>query len=251
MPIIVFDPEQTHTFVAHQRTIDTLLCLPHTNEARISMLDEFRRIYADDPSTLTDTEIFEQTYNSHSALQWYTRDSFLFRLINQALRFSNADLMFKLSYFLIDLYTQLDEIHRQTHESLREESIEKLYRGQTMSRKEFHSFEQLIGRCMSISTFFSTTTSLQIALFFANSIPTDDENLSVIFCIEANTSTMRVRPYANISQFSRYNDEEEVLFAMGSLFLVQTIHELDRTNPLPVIYLKLIDAQEVIGGVLS
>lgn len=212
------------------------------------MVNEFRRIYADDTSILADIETFEQTYNSNSALQWYTRDSFLFRLVNQALRFSNADLMFKLSYFLIDLYAQLDEIHGQMH---RDESIEKVYRGQNMSRKEFHSFEQLIGRCISISTFFSTTTSLQIALFFANSIPTDDENLSVIFCIEANHSAMDVRPYANISQLSRYNDEEEVLFAMGSLFLIQNIEELDRTNPLPVIYLKLIDALEVVNGVRS
>lgn len=215
------------------------------------MLNEFRRIYADDSSIQRDVDLFEQTYNSHNALQWYTRDSFLFRLVNQALRFSNADLMFKLSYFLIDLYAQLDEIHRQAYLESREGSIGKVYRGQNISRKEFHSFEQIIGRYISINTFFSTTTSLQIALLFANSTTTNDENLSVIFCIETDSPVVNARPYANISQLSTYNDEEEVLFSMGSLFLVQTIHELDRTNPLPVIYLKLIDPIVINNRILS
>lgn len=211
------------------------------------MINEFRRIYTEDPSILTEIEVFNETYNSHSALQWYTRDTFLFRLINQALRFSNAELMFKLRYILIDLYAQLDEIHRQMIDSHRDLPIEKLYRGQIMSRKEFSSFEQLIGHYISISTFFSTTVSLQIALVFANATPTDDESLSVLFCVETNPIPSNERPYGNISQLSRYKDEEEVLFAMGSLFRIQTIEPLDRTNSLPVIYLKLIDPIEING----
>lgn len=248
VPIIVFNAGQANVFMSHQRTIDTLLCLPHEDSARTEMIDEVRRIYAEDPSILAQIEDMNQTYNSNSALQWYTRSSFLFRLINQALRFSNVELMFKLRYFLIDLYAQLDEIHRQTIHLSRDPPFAKLYRGQSMSRKEFSSFEQLIGRTISISTFFSTTASLQIALLFANATPTDDEFLSVLFCIETNRGLVNQRPYGNISQFSHYKDEEEVLFAMGSLFTIQKIEELDRTNPLPVIYLKMIDPSELNGS---
>jgi len=53
------------------------------------------------------------------------------------------------------------------------------------------------------------------------------------------------RPYANISSFSINRDEEEVLFAMGSLFRIQSIEKLDRMNNIPVIYLQMIDQQEL------
>jgi len=115
IPIIVYNPEQTHEFMAHQRTIDTLLCLPHTDEAYAIMIEEFRRIYSDNEATLAEIDIFAQTYHSNSAIQWYTRDSFLFRLINKVLRSSDVEMMFKLRYFLTDLYIQLDELYKQTN----------------------------------------------------------------------------------------------------------------------------------------
>ena len=41
VPMIVYNQEHADAFMAHQRTIDTLLCLPHTNEAYIAMIAEF------------------------------------------------------------------------------------------------------------------------------------------------------------------------------------------------------------------
>ncbi len=75
--------------MAHQRTIDTLLCLPHTSEAYAEMIAEFCRIYHNE-AALAEIEIFLQTYSYNSAIQWYTRDSFLFFLINKVLRSSDV-----------------------------------------------------------------------------------------------------------------------------------------------------------------
>ena len=247
IPILAYNQEQASAFISHQRTIDTLICLPYTNESRIEMIEEFRRLYHDNDTTaMIDIDLFEKTYNSHTAIQWYTRDTFLFRTINKALRSSDVEMMFKMRYFLTDLYVQLDTIYKQSQDFYRRPIIEKLYRGQTMLKTEFNYFQKITGQIISINTFFSTTTSLQIALLFANSSGNSDENfLRIVFCIETNPYVQHKRPYANISQYSMYSEEEEVLFAMGSLFRIQNIQQLDRTTNIPIIYLQMIDQNEI------
>ncbi len=245
VPIIVYNQEQAHAFLSHQRTIDSLLCLQYTHESRTEMLEEFRRLYTGDNAILQDIDTFDKNYNSNNALQWYTTDSFLFRTINRALRSSDAEMMFKMRYFLTDLYAQLDSLYKQAQTLHHNSGIEKLYRGQIMSRNEFEYFQQLIGDIISINTFLSTTTSLQVALTFANSSTYNDDFLPIVFCIETNPYIQHKRPYANISKFSTYVDEEEVLFAMGSLFRIQYIQRLDQMDNIPIIYLQMIDQNEI------
>ncbi|CAF1409940.1 unnamed protein product [Rotaria sp. Silwood1] len=77
------------------------------------MLVECRRIYKDNEQVLAEIDAFDQMYHSNAALQWYSRDSFLFQIINQALRSSNVNAMFKMRYFLTDLYAPLHELNKQ------------------------------------------------------------------------------------------------------------------------------------------
>lgn len=245
MPIIIYNEEQADLFMAHQRTIDTLLGLPHDEESRTEMLEEFRRIHADNSFLLQQIDDFEENYNCNNALNWYTRDTFLFRTLNEILRSTDVNNMFKCRHFFIDLYQQLNGIYRELINSCLYTREDKFYRGHIMSREELETIRQSIGRIISINTFFSTTTSFQIALVFADSFQQTEDCLSVIFCIENTSFLAHQRPYANISQFSNYLDEEEVLFAMGSIFRIQAVNELDRTNPIPIIYLTMIDSDEI------
>jgi hypothetical protein len=245
IPIIVYNPEKPHEFMSHQRTIDTLLCQPHTDEAKAVMIEELRRIYSDNEATLAEIDIFAQTYHSNSAIQWYTRDSFLFRLINKILRLSDAEMMFKLRYFLTDLYVQLGDLYEQTYTLYNTSKFEKLYRGQLISKTEFEYIKQLQNHIISINTFLSTTASLQIALAFVSGSSNNIDSIPIVFCIETKSYVKHKRPYANISSFSICRDEEEVLFAMGSLFRIQSIEKLDRMNSITVIYLQMIDQQQL------
>ncbi|CAF2108189.1 unnamed protein product [Rotaria magnacalcarata] len=251
IPIMVYNQEQADIFIAHQRTIDTLLCLPHTDESRCEMIAEFRRLNQDNEVALADIDIFEQTYNDHTAIQWYSRDSFLFRIISKALRSSDAEMMFKMRYFLVDLYLQLDGLEKQVCGFNVSPFKEKLYRGQLMSKTEFDCFKKLSGDIISINTFLSTTTSLQIALAFADASSNTDDFVPILFCIETDPSVQHKRPYANISNYSMFSDEEEVLFAMGSLFRLQYIEKLDKMNNIAVIHLQIIDQKDIDYNFIS
>lgn len=247
IPIAVFSHDQADLFMSHQRTIDTLLCSPCTFESRLEMIEELRRIYHDDDVNLLQIEDFEKNYHSNNALQWYTRDTFLYRIVNQALRTSNADLMFKMRYFLIDLYVQLQHIcsvNQNRFFHFHNSTRMKSYRGQRMFQHELQYFQQLIGRIISINTFLSTTISLQVALTFAEP-HTHTDMISVIFCIETDSTIENKRPYGNISNLSTYYDEEEILFSMGSIFLVESIDKLNQNEQIPMIYLTLIDQRAI------
>lgn len=243
IPVTVFNRNQADLFMSHQRTIDTLVCSPHTAEARSEMIEEFRRIYDDNENTLAQIQQFENTYHSDMALQWYTRDSFLYRIINQALRTCNVELMFKMRYFLIDLYVQLMHLcpsNRNFHFTSYS-TREQFYRGQSMFQHEFEYFQKIIGQIISINTFLSTTLSLQVASAFANQ---SDDMISVIFYIEIDRDIRNKRPYGNISNFSSFLDEEEVLFAMGSIFRIESIEN----DQVPIIHLSLVDQATIFDS---
>ena len=221
--------------------------MPQTPESRDEMLIECRHICKNNEQALTEIDTFDKMYESNAALQWYSRDTFLFRIVNKVLRSNNVNTMFNIRYFLTDLYTQLNELHKKENlfESYEIQQIKKVYRGQHISKIEFEYLQEIKGNIISINTFLSTTKSLQIALCFANTVLNNNNLIPVLFCIEINRSSESVRPYANISKYSMFQDEEEVLFSMGSIFRIQHIEILDKTDNIPVIYLTLIDHKEL------
>ena len=238
--MLIYNRNEAEAFFAYQRTIDTIVSAPSTPETRFEMITEFRQFYQNDQAALIDIDLFEMNYQSDAAIQWFTRDTFLFRLINEILRSNAPNLMFKMRHFLGDLYVQLDQQYNTTYLKKNPPSKEMVYRGQVMSREDFRRFQENLGEVITIKTFFSTTASLQVALLFVDGYPDDLESIPVIISIEIDSSIPSARPYANISQFSIYQDEDEVLFAMGSLFRIRSIEQLDDRNSIHVISLEII-----------
>ena len=53
---------------------------------------------------------FQRTYDPREAIKWYTKDIFLYRLMNAWLRGEKVNLIFKLRYFIHDLHNQLAQV---------------------------------------------------------------------------------------------------------------------------------------------
>ena len=104
---------------------------------------------------------FENEYSSDKALWWYTRDSFLYKMLNKALRVQNIDLLFLFRFVIGDIYQQLKQNQCQ--------SPVRVYRGQVISNDELNTLQQSIGEFISINSFFSTSTNRHKALGFLNS----------------------------------------------------------------------------------
>ena len=74
---------------------------------------------------------FEKDYRADKALWWYTRNSFLHRMLNKALRVQNIDLLFLFRFVIGDIYQQLKQYQQQ--------SPICIYRGQVISIDELNT----------------------------------------------------------------------------------------------------------------
>lgn len=195
-------------FVQSQLLIHRLLHMqsdPPTKDQFISLSKE---IYRTDSSVMKIINEFENNYTSDRALNWYTRDSFLSRLLNKALRTQNIELLFYFRFFIDDIRAQL--------KALKSDGPTKVYRSQWMTRDELKMLQDAMGKFISINSFLSAHLDKEKA----KSNPPHDKEFEeqVLFEIDA-------RSVANIKAFS-LTKEDEILFMLGSVFeIVQIKHE--------------------------
>jgi tetratricopeptide (TPR) repeat protein len=153
---------------------------------------------------------FLQEYSADKALWWYSRDTCLYKLLNEALRNTDINLLFVLRFLIRDIGNELEKNKCKS-------SIH-VYRGQWMSGYEIKKLKHSIGQLISIKSFFSTSLKREKALSFIN-IPThSDGSKRVLFEIEADAQLSNVKPFADISEKSAFKHEAEILFMLGSIF---------------------------------
>ncbi|UJR38678.1 hypothetical protein I4U23_031344 [Adineta vaga] len=247
--LTVYNKEQACLFWGNQRIIDTFLSMPHSIESRKDMMEEFRRIYENNEKILDEINLFDNSYDdlldnsvvNEASIQWYTKAGFVSKTINQILRTNDIDRIFKFRHILTDIYQYLNLSYEQSYSSNSNVSNEIFYRGQFITNEEFDYLKQLRGSIISINTLLSTTKSMQIALMYAGKYLDNKDMVSIVFIIEKD-SGVQTRPFANISHYSLFPDEEETLFSMGCIFKIGNIRKLagEDNNNIWTVYLKLI-----------
>ena len=208
------------SFIWFQLLIEVLLRFPQTENAKDEMVEECRINYHDNSSALQDIAEFQSKYDANQAIYWYTADSFLYRLFNKAFRIQDIDVIFRYRYFLIDLCTQLYALN--TSQLSTASASFTVYRGQGMYIEELQKLQQGIGHLISINTFFSTSTTCDVASEFSGCGERRPLIESVIFEIKIDPVSYR-RPFARIGDLSFNKDEDEVLFAMGTVFRIESV----------------------------
>ncbi|CAF4293378.1 unnamed protein product [Rotaria sp. Silwood2] len=210
---------------------DIILSTSQTDWEKLQMLEECRYRYKDNQNGLKIIDEFEITYTSDKALQWYTRDSFLFRLVNEACRTENVDQIYTFRCFLSDLSKQLYQLHSSYISELRNSGIDifTVYRGQRISAVEFQEIQQNIGQLYSTNTFLSTTYDRDVALKFAGTGAERPKFESVLFqyVIDLNINT---KPFANISHESYMKHENEILLSIGTVFCIDSVYPSTENN---------------------
>jgi len=215
--------------------IDVLIRIKSCRMDKRQLITRCETEYQNNESDLAIVHEFQREYSADKALWWYTRDSFVYRLLNKALRVQNIDLLFLFRFFIADVYQQLKQNQCQ--------SPVRVYRGQVMSDDELNTLRRSIGEFNSINSFFSTSVSCQQAKIFSNDITISNGLHRVLFEINADPSVVTSRPFADISGFSSFQDEREVLFMAGCIFRIIDIHRDDNEQTW-VIQMKLCGDNE-------
>ncbi|CAF4696697.1 unnamed protein product, partial [Rotaria socialis] len=92
-----------------------------------------------------------------------------------------------------------------------------------ISSNELETLRQSCDQFISINSFFSTSIDKEQALSFLNSCDVGDNIEPVLFEIDANPALVTSKPFADVSLYSEFTDESEVLFMLGSIFRLKNV----------------------------
>jgi tetratricopeptide (TPR) repeat protein len=203
--------------------IKEILLNDHLNEieeeTKRDMLNYCRRIYIDRRSsdTLDILDEFEQNFIPELSVYWYTRECFLYKILNTALRTPQPDVLYKLRYFLRHLHQQ---ILSQSKSQRRDQTSIIVYRGQSMSEEQIEKLKENVGGFLSFNNFLSTSLRRDVAFNFVWGSET-----GVLFEMFIDT-TIEKFPFASIEHLSfqqGQRGESEILFSAGTVFRIVEI----------------------------
>ncbi|CAF0716457.1 unnamed protein product [Adineta steineri] len=208
-------------FIRSHLLIDCLLRIKENSTDIENFITLCEEEYKDNKAELDQIHEFQQNYSSNRALRWYTKQIFLFRMLNKALRIQNLDVLFLFRFFIDDIQQQL--IKNQYSQQI------QLYRVQLISNNELEILKKATGGFIMTNTFLSTTLNREASFEFFNNMESSDEiNMHrVLFEIDANPRIDGVKPFANIIWLSHCFGQQEVLLMVGSIFRIINIEHND------------------------
>ena len=168
---------------------------------------------------LTDIEKFELDYTSKQSIQWYTRDTFFYRVLNKILRSGDFQMINKCQPIIRNLHRQIALLHRKHYQRDIVQSSKIYYRGTSLSENDLNKLT--IGDLITFNSFLSASLSENVAMSFAD---------NAVFKIEVNNRTGLHAIFHRISDLSQFNDEEEVLFSIGNVFRVEQIQRCKKRS---------------------
>ncbi|CAF1953011.1 unnamed protein product [Rotaria magnacalcarata] len=224
LPITIVEISSTGIdggFLHLQLLLDILVGIDSTSSGKKELLDFCRTVYKDDPLELDRLREFERDYDGGGALQWYTRESFVYRMLNKAFRTCDVDVLIHFRSVIRDIKCQLSK--EQLSSPIR------VYRAQLMSQEEIDTLKRSVNELISINSFFSSSIDRTYALFLLDSGASASLK-RVLFEIEADPLLRNTKPFANISSYSSFPDEAEVLFMAGCIFRLVSVQEQNGIN---------------------
>ncbi|CAF4021080.1 unnamed protein product, partial [Rotaria sp. Silwood1] len=120
----------------------------------------------------------------------------------------------------------LTDLHRQLQQHQCQESVQ-VYRSQLMSMDEVKFLKQNVRQFISVNSFLSTSKQGEVAALYACDATQKADLERVRFEIKANPKVVSTKPFASISNFSQFPDEDEVLFMLGSIFYLVSVNQDD------------------------
>jgi len=200
-----------------------------------SAKDDFICLYKDTYRNSSETadfiKHFENTYTPNEAIKWLYECPFIQRFLEIIFIYHSIESMLMCRFFINDIQNLL-----QNHMC---NSTIEVYRYEIISNEQWSYLKKSKDQIIAVKYFFLANTDRSKA---SQSIAKQDSNNAkrVVFTVEANPKLAGVKPFAKIGPFSSINDENDVLFLIGSLFKLTDI--VEESNDLINIKLTLCAA---------
>ncbi|CAF1168954.1 unnamed protein product [Didymodactylos carnosus] len=234
--------KESGSFLFFQLYKEVLLNMEQTTESKEEMIVKCNDYYKGNKKELENIKLFQTTYNALEAIKWYTKDSFVYRIINKALRTEDIHNLHTFRFYIIDLCKSLEQKYKDLKRRQKQSStsVLKLYRGLKQTKEEVLTLQKNVGSLMSTNGYFSTSRQRGVAVNFAKKPSNRLDIEAVLFEIIVDTQMVKKIILADISEHSEFQHEEEILFDLGSAFIIDNV-VYDTDNKIWLIYATATD----------
>ncbi|CAF3876492.1 unnamed protein product [Adineta steineri] len=203
--------------------------LPTNSESKKLMISKYRDYYVGNRRVLNEILDFELNYKSNKAIQWYTNNSFIYRLINKALRTENIGCLCYFHFYISDLSKQLEKEFIKFKKQYCESTI-KFYRSFKTTSEQIKNFQYNIGSLILTNEYLSTTRNREIVYDFIKqlNIQTNEEKVLCEYTIDLKLVKSII--FADISQYKQNSNDNEILFDIGVVFKINSCIYNEKDN---------------------
>ncbi|CAF3796830.1 unnamed protein product [Adineta steineri] len=226
------------SFMYTQILKEILLTIKFGDEHFKDFITYCREVYEDDENELRNVNQLQTTYKNNIPIWWYTWDAFLYRMLNQALRLMDVDMIVRMGFFINDLHCDIQRLHSEQFDGHPSSTTFTVYRGQSLSKEDFTEMTKTKGGLLSFNSFLSTSKNRNVSLNFAQQGATNPDLVGILFIISIN-STDSTTPFSSVTDVSYFHTEDEVLFSMHTIFRIGDIKPIDGNNHLYQVNLTL------------
>ncbi|CAF1374543.1 unnamed protein product, partial [Didymodactylos carnosus] len=203
--------KESGSFLFFQLFKQILLAMPKTDKDRREMISKCRDYYRGNRKEVNNINEFEETYKFSEAIQWYTKDAFVYRLVNKSLRTEDIEALYSLRYYISDLCLQLAMKHKEFIKSLSSMNL-TLYRGFKASKNDMQIYKNNVGNLISTNGFLSTSVLREVAYDFARKPSKRKDIEALLIEIHVDLNLVKTIVLADISKYSIFANEKEILF---------------------------------------
>jgi tetratricopeptide (TPR) repeat protein len=226
------------SFMYTQILKEILLTIEFEEKHIQAFIDYCREQFADNNQELSNIEKLEAKYHNETPIWWYTSQCFLYPMLNLGLRLMDVDIIIRMGFFIGDLHRQIEKLHSEQFG--RHHTGEKftVYRGQGLSEEDFDQMTKTKGGLISFNNFLTTSKTSDISIRFARKAATNPDLVGILFIMKIDP-VQSTTPFASIRGVSYFPEEDEVLFAMHTVFRIDDIKSMDGNNRLFQVNLTL------------
>ena len=188
-----------------------------------------RTKYPSEKINRSDLDQFQQNYRPNEAIQWYTKQMFIYPLMNDGLRYLQGDVIADMGFFVHDLHHQLVQLQQQQSETFSNREF-IVYRGQALPEQDLQKLQQKKGGLLGFNNFLSTSLEQGVSMMFIPDGRSRPGYVGVLFIMTIDPKLNKT-PFAKISHLGNFPDEDEVLFGMHAVFRIFDIRPMGSEHP--------------------
>jgi tetratricopeptide (TPR) repeat protein len=227
------------SFMYTQILIDILSTIKFEEKHIKEFIKYCREQFAGIEQELINVKELEKKYHSKTPIWWYSSESFVYPMLNSALRLMNVEIVMKMGFFMYDVHHHIEQLHAEQFNGHQSDMTFTVYRGQGMSTEHFEQMKKTKGGLMAFNNFLSTSKNRDFSLPFALNNLANPSLVGILF-VMAISPTESTTPFASIKGVSCVEDrEDEVLFSMHAVFRIRDIKPMGGNHRLYQVDLTL------------